>query len=91
MSSVSGPFVMQGGEGTYPVGKIADIVKSVKERYSDCAVTPLTRRVYTGGKYEIMRDAGADRYLLRHETADRNTTGSCIRPSCPGKQDAVPL
>ncbi len=63
-------FVMQGGEGTYPVGKIADIVKSVKERYSDCAVT-LSLGEYTRAEYEIMRDAGADRYLLRHETADR--------------------
>lgn len=63
-------FVMQGGEGTYPAGQIADIAAAVKERYPDCAVT-LSLGEYTRGEYQIMRNAGADRYLLRHETADR--------------------
>ncbi|MCH1983254.1 [FeFe] hydrogenase H-cluster radical SAM maturase HydE [Ruminococcus sp. OA3] len=63
-------FVMQGGEGSYSAGEIADIVGAVKETYPDCAVT-LSLGEYTRGEYKIMRSAGADRYLLRHETADR--------------------
>ncbi len=62
-------FVLQGGEGVYPVKKICEIVREIKQRYQDCAVT-LSLGEYDFKDYKLMREAGADRYLLRHETAD---------------------
>lgn len=63
-------FVMQGGEDPYFTDEIlTDIIKSIKKKYPECAVTlSLGER----GKESFKRlfDAGADRYLLRHETAD---------------------
>ncbi len=63
-------FVLQGGEdGTYSDDDLCDLVSSIKERYPDCAVTlSLGERSYES--YKLLFDAGADRYLLRHETAD---------------------
>lgn len=63
-------FVMQGGEGCFPVERICRIVSIIKERYPDCAVT-LSLGEFPTEDYQRMYDAGADRYLLRHETADR--------------------
>ena len=64
-------FVMQGGEdGHYTDEMLCDIVRSVKALYPDCAVTlSLGERSYDS--YKKLWDAGADRYLLRHETADK--------------------
>ena len=63
-------FVMQGGEDGYFNDDImCGIISSLKEKYPDCAVTlSLGERSYES--YRRMREAGADRYLLRHETAD---------------------
>ena len=63
-------FVMQGGEDMhYTDDVMCDIVSSIKELYPDCAVTlSLGERSYDS--YKKLYDAGADRYLLRHETAD---------------------
>lgn len=64
-------FVMQGGEDLYYSDDIlCDVIACIKERYSDCAITlSLGERSYDS--YKRLYDAGADRYLLRHETADR--------------------
>lgn len=63
-------FVLQGGEDAYFNDDIiCDIVKSIKENHPDCAVTlSLGERSFES--YKKLRLAGADRYLLRHETAD---------------------
>lgn len=63
-------FVMQGGEDNHFTDEIVcDIVSEIKNRYSDCAVTlSLGEKSYES--YKKLYDAGADRYLLRHETAD---------------------
>lgn len=63
-------FVLQGGEDPYfNDERMTDIVSSIKERYSDCALTlSLGERSYES--YKALYEAGADRYLLRHETAD---------------------
>lgn len=63
-------FVMQGGEDGYFSDEVmTDIISTIKSRYSDCAVTlSLGERSYDS--YRCMFEAGADRYLLRHETAD---------------------
>ena len=64
-------FVLQGGEdGGFSDEDIADIVRCIKERHPDCAVT-LSFGEHPYETYRLWRMAGADRYLLRHETADR--------------------
>lgn len=63
-------FVLQGGEGIFPVDKICRIVSLIKREFPDCAVT-LSLGEYSREEYRQMFDSGADRYLLRHETADR--------------------
>ncbi|MDD6987426.1 MAG: [FeFe] hydrogenase H-cluster radical SAM maturase HydE [Butyricicoccus porcorum] len=63
-------FVLQGGEdGYYTTERMADIVSSIKRQHPDCAVT-LSVGEQTRETYQAYFDAGADRYLLRHETAD---------------------
>jgi len=64
-------FVMQGGEDMYYTDDvICDIIRSIKEKYPDCAITlSLGERSYDS--YKRLKEAGADRYLLRHETADK--------------------
>ena len=63
-------FVLQGGEdGYFTDERIVDIVKTIKADYPDCAVT-LSIGEKSYGSYKAFFEAGADRYLLRHETAD---------------------
>ena len=65
-------FVLQGGEDMFFTDEIlCDIISSIKQKFSDCAITlSLGERSYTS--YSALYNAGADRYLLRHETADEN-------------------
>ena len=64
-------FVLQGGEdGGLTPDWVADTVRAIKERFPDCAVT-LSLGEFDREIYQLWFDAGADRYLLRHETADR--------------------
>lgn len=61
-------FVLQGGEdGYFTDERIADLVASIKNAYPDCAVT-LSVGEKPRASYQAFFDAGADRYLLRHET-----------------------
>lgn len=63
-------FVLQGGEDNYFTDeKIEDIVKSIKQDYPDCAIT-LSLGEKSKESYQRFFNAGAERYLLRHETAD---------------------
>lgn len=64
-------FVLQGGEDPYYTDELlGGIVEAVKAKYLDCAVT-LSMGERSRESYAYLRRAGADRYLLRHETADR--------------------
>ncbi len=64
-------FVMQGGEDPFfDDDVLCDIVSEIKNRYPDCAVT-LSMGERSKESYQRLFDAGADRYLLRHETADK--------------------
>lgn len=64
-------FVLQGGEDAYFTEKrICGIVAEIKKNYPDCAVT-LSIGEKERSVYEAYFKAGADRYLLRHETADK--------------------
>ena len=63
-------FVMQGGEDAWFTDeRVCGIVREIKSRYPDCAVT-LSLGERSKESYQRLFDAGADRYLLRHETAD---------------------
>ena len=62
-------FVMQGGEDAYFTDeRLCNIVSAIKGKYPDCAVT-LSMGERSRKSYERLYAAGADRYLLRHETA----------------------
>ncbi len=63
-------FVLQGGEDPYYTDEmICGIVSEIKSHWPDCAVT-LSLGEKERESYAAYRDAGADRYLLRHETAN---------------------
>ena len=68
-------FVLQGGEdGYYTDELLCSLVSEIKEKYPDCAVT-LSLGERSRESFQRLFDAGADRYLLRHETADREHYG----------------
>ena len=62
-------FVLQGGEDPYYTKEImCDIISSIRNMYPDCAIT-LSLGEKSRDEYQAFFDAGANRYLLRHETA----------------------
>lgn len=63
-------FVLQGGEDSFFTDdRICDLVSSIKKQHPDCAIT-LSIGEKERASYQAYFDAGADRYLLRHETAN---------------------
>ncbi len=63
-------FVLQGGEdGYYTDDLLEDLLHKIKAAYPDCAIT-LSLGERSRESYERLYTAGADRYLLRHETAN---------------------
>ena len=65
-------FVLQGGEdGYYTDQRLCPLIADIKARWPDCAVT-LSLGERSRESYQMLFDSGADRYLLRHETADRS-------------------
>ena len=64
-------FVMQGGEDPYFSDDVlCRLIEKIKAAHPDCAVT-LSLGERSRESYARLKDAGADRYLLRHETADK--------------------
>jgi len=65
-------FVLQGGEDAYYTDEyLGGIIRELKKRYPDAAVTlSLGEKSYES--YKRLFEAGADRYLLRHETASED-------------------
>ncbi len=73
-------FVLQGGEDPFfTTDKICQIVAKIHAKYPDCAIT-LSIGEKSFDDYKRFYDAGASRYLLRHETADQ-THYSKLHPS----------
>ena len=68
-------FVLQGGEdGYYSDERMAEMIQKIRAEYPDCAITlSLGERSYES--YARLYEAGADRYLLRHETANERHYG----------------
>ena len=65
-------FVLQGGEdGWFSDEVLCDIVSAIRREFPDCAIT-LSLGERGHDSFRRLREAGADRYLLRHETADRH-------------------
>ena len=63
-------FVLQGGEDPYFTDeRVSEIVSAIREAYPDCAIT-LSIGEKPKESYEKYFKAGANRYLLRHETAN---------------------
>lgn len=74
-------FVLQGGEDLYFTRKkLCGIIENIKRKHPDCAVT-LSAGEREYGDYLAWYESGADRYLLRHETA----TGWHYRKLHPGQ------
>ena len=63
-------FVLQGGEDPwFSDERLCDMVARVRSAHPDCAVT-LSMGERSRASYQALHDAGAERYLLRHETAN---------------------
>lgn len=64
-------FVLQSGEDAYfDDEKMCDIIRSIKTNYPECVITlSLGERSFES--YKKLKEAGADRYLLRHETCNK--------------------
>ena len=69
----------------YSPQDIGDIVAAIKQTWPDCAVT-LSIGEHSREDYLLWRQAGADRYLLRHETADNAHYGKLHPPKLSLKQ-----
>ena len=64
-------FVMQGGEdGSFSDEFMCSVISKIKAKYPDCAIT-LSIGERSRESYRRMFDSGADRFLLRHETATK--------------------
>ena len=65
-------FVLQGGEdGHFTDGRLTSLLSAIKKAHPDCAVT-LSLGERSRESYQKLFEAGADRYLLRHETATKS-------------------
>lgn len=65
-------FVLQGGEDPWFTDeRLCCLLRQIKEAFPDCAIT-LSLGERSRESYQRLFDAGADRYLLRHETADKS-------------------
>lgn len=63
-------FVLQGGEDAcFTVERLTSLVRQIRAAYPDCAIT-LSLGEMERDAYQALFDAGANRYLLRHETAN---------------------
>lgn len=74
-------FVLQGGEdGWFTEQRMTALIRRIKEEFPDCALT-LSIGEKSHASYQAFFDAGADRYLLRHETFNSSHYGMLHPPS----------
>ncbi len=69
-------FVLQGGEDSYYTDdKLVKLITNIKSNYPAAAITlSIGEKAYES--YKKYFNAGADRFLLRHETADKDLYNS---------------
>lgn len=78
-------FVLQGGEdGTHTDSWLVDLVSTIRNQYPDVAIT-LSLGERSEESYRRLYEAGANRYLLRHEAANDNLYAS-LHPGSRGLQ-----
>ena len=78
-------FVLQGGEdGYFTDERMLEIISAIKSSYPDCALT-LSIGEKSKASYQNFFDAGADRYLLRHETANHEHYAKLHPPNLSAK------
>lgn len=84
-------FVLQGGDDPFLTDeRLCELIGSIKQVYPDCAVTlSLGERSYSS--YRAYFHAGADRYLLRHETANEEHYGQLhpLSMSLPERKECL--
>lgn len=81
-------IVLQSGEDrSYPVERLGEIVEAVKSIGNDPPAVTLSCGEMSHEDYEYLRQKGADRYLLKHETADPELYGK-LHP-CGTLEDRV--
>ena len=84
-------FVLQGGEDPwFSDERLCDIVARVRSTHPDCAVT-LSMGERSRASYQALHDAGAERYLLRHETANPLHYRRLHPPRCPSSAACAAL
>lgn len=82
-------FVLQGGEDPhFTDDRIVELVHAVKIGWPDSALT-LSIGERSAESYRRFREAGADRYLLRHESANPAIMPACIPPRRPSRPAAA--
>ena len=78
-------FVLQGGEdGTHTDEWLVNLITDMRTTYPDVAIT-LSLGERTEESYQRLKEAGANRYLLRHEAANEALYAS-LHPSSKGLQ-----
>lgn len=78
-------FVLQGGEDPFFTDeKMEEIIGAIRKEFPDCAIT-LSLGERSRESYRRLYEAGADRYLLRHETADETHYGMLHPPELSAK------
>lgn len=76
-------FVLQGGEdGTHTDAWLSELIGKMRTTYPDVAIT-LSLGERSEESYRILKEAGANRYLLRHEAANDELYAS-LHPSSRG-------
>lgn len=74
-------FVLQGGEDPFFTDDyMCEIIRAIKQRHADCAIT-LSIGEKSHEAYVKFYEAGADRYLLRHETINPEHYSKIHSPS----------
>ena len=71
-------MLQSGEDGFYTDDILTDIIVTIKSKYPDCALT-LSLGEKDKESYQRFYDAGADRYLLRHETSNEKHY-RCLHP-----------
>lgn len=78
-------FVLQGGEDAFFTEKrLVSLVEKIRAEFPDCAIT-LSAGEWKRESYQAFFDAGADRYLLRHETYNAWHYGKLHPPELTAK------
>lgn len=73
-------FVLQGGEDAFLTDEyLVSLVRTMRRDFPECAIT-LSLGERSRESYRLLREAGADRYLLRHETANAEHYGQLHPP-----------